>query len=155
MQKQQNPFQVAVGFIVLVVATLFVTHIYKIRTLGEASFGQSMYLKAKFSSIDGIATGSDVKMSGIKIGTVKAIDLDTEDYNASVTIVVRKSIKIPNDSILGVATSGLLGSKFLDVKPGGSDDFMSDGGVFMSTASSLNLENLISKFAGNIGSDKK
>jgi phospholipid/cholesterol/gamma-HCH transport system substrate-binding protein len=155
MKKQQNPFQVAIGFVVLVVSLLFITHIYKIRTLGEVSFAKSIVLKARFSNIDGINTGSDVKISGIKIGTAKSIELNRDDYMAVVLISVDGSIKIPNDSILAVSTSGLLGNKFLDIKPGFSDVYMDNNDTFMSTVSTVNLENLISKFASNIGGDDK
>ncbi len=155
MKKQQNPFQVAVGFVVLVVSLLFVFHIYKIRTLGESSFGQSMSLKARFSNIDGINTGSDIKISGIKIGTVKSIELNQDDYMAIATINIDDSFKIPSDSVLAVSTSGLLGNKFLDIKPGFSNEYMKDNDLFISTVSSLNLENLISKFTSNIGNDDK
>ena len=155
MKKQQNPFQVAVGFVVLVVSLLFVFHIYKIRTLGESSFGQSMSLKARFSNIYGINTGSDIKISGIKIGTVKSIELNQDDYMAIATINIDDSFKIPSDSVLAVSTSGLLGNKFLDIKPGFSNEYMKDNDLFISTVSSLNLENLISKFTSNIGNDDK
>ncbi len=155
MKKQQNPFQVAIGFVVLVVSLLFITHIYKIRTLGEVSFSKSMFLKARFSNIDGINTGSDVKISGIKIGTVKSIELNDNDYMAVADISINGSIKIPNDSVLAVSTSGLLGNKFLDIKPGFADVYMENNDTFMSTVSTVNLENLISKFASNIGGDDK
>lgn len=108
--------------------------------------GESIELIADFSSSDGIEVGSDVKIAGVKIGSVLSKFL-TDNYKARITIEVASSIKIPNDSTLAIVSSGLLGGKYVEIKIGSEEEFMSNGQKFESTQGSINIEELIGKFA--------
>ncbi len=147
MQRDQNYFQVAIGFIVLIISFIVIINVYKIKNLSDYGLDQIIILQAKFTNIEGINIGSNVKISGIKVGVVKDIMLDSEDYTAKITLNITTGIKIPSDSILSVASSGLLGARFLEIQPGFNDKYMSNNDSFISTTSSVNLENILSRFA--------
>src|SRR5689334_9639670 len=99
-----------IGAAVLIIAGAFFYYAYSRTDTGAVAGYQ---LIAKFDRIDGISTGSDVRMSGIKIGAVTAMDLDPQTYRAVVHLSISSSIKIPDDSSIRVATVGLLGGSYL------------------------------------------
>ncbi len=149
---EKNYLELTVGSIVLAASLLFVTHIYAIR-VGLGFSTQKHSYAAKFNNVEGISVGSPVKIGGVKIGEVSDINLDKEFFLVTVNIKIQSDIKIPKDSSIMVASSGIFGGKYLEIKPGNQDDFIKEDGFFASTQSSLNLEGLISKFAsgGNSG----
>jgi len=145
--KKQN-FEIFIGTMVLIVSIVFSMQIYKsgsIRSIED----DGIILTASFGNVDGIEIGTDVKISGIKIGSVieKAIDHNT--YKAILTFNIRKNIKLTIDASAAVVSSGLLGSKYIDIKNGFEDSYLQNNGKIISTQSSLNLEELIAKFAFN------
>jgi phospholipid/cholesterol/gamma-HCH transport system substrate-binding protein len=101
-------------------------------------------LFARFSSVDGLKTGSVVEIAGVEIGRVKAIDL--QDYRARVTLAIRRDVKIAEDSIVSIRTKGLIGEKYVRLSPGGSDAYLKPGGELFETESAINLEELIANF---------
>ncbi|OFW86729.1 MAG: outer membrane lipid asymmetry maintenance protein MlaD, partial [Alphaproteobacteria bacterium RIFCSPHIGHO2_01_FULL_40_8] len=111
------------------------------------------HLVAKFDNVDGIANGSDVKISGVKIGTVENQFLDETDFRAALKLNIDSSIKLPSDSSAKIASEGLLGSKYLAINPGGDEEMLMDGEEIAFTQSSVNLEELLGKFI--FGSENK
>lgn len=103
-------------------------------------------LSAEFDKIDGISVGSDVKIGGIKIGTVLEQTLNPETYRAKLVIGVKSDIKLPLDSSAEIASEGLLGGKYVNLTPGAESDMLKDGGAIEYTQSSVNLEELLGKF---------
>lgn len=139
-----------IGAIVVAVAILFVFFAY--RSAGET--GMAGYeLVAKMNRVDGIAVGTDVKLSGIKVGTVTGLTLDP-NYLVSVRMNVRKDIQVPDDSSLVVTSSGLLNSSYLSISPGGSDKMLPPGGLIRNTQGAIDMMGLISRFAGGVGGSK-
>ncbi len=117
--------------------------------------GDYYYLKAKFESVTGLREGSDVRIAGVRVGRVKKIYLDPEDYSAVVIFSVKKGIKISDDSIVEIKTSGLIGDKYLSILPGGSDVYLKDGDTIVETQSSISIEDLISKYVfGGVNKNK-
>ncbi len=113
-------------------------------------------LKAKFESVTGLRKGSDVRISGVRVGRVKSIYLDPNDYSAVVVFSVKKGIKLSDDSVVMIKTSGLIGDKYLSILPGGSDNYLKPGDMVVETQSSISIEDLISKYVfGGVGSNKK
>jgi phospholipid/cholesterol/gamma-HCH transport system substrate-binding protein len=112
-------------------------------------------LVARFDRIDGISVGTDVRMSGIKIGTVTSQVLDQKTYRALVRMSIRNDIKVPEDSSIKVATEGLLGGTYLAVSPGGSDAMLVAGGEFETTQGSIDLVGLLGKAMFSGGEEKK
>jgi phospholipid/cholesterol/gamma-HCH transport system substrate-binding protein len=106
-----------------------------------------------FTKVDGINKGSDVRMSGIKVGTVSSLEIDQKTYMAKVMIHLPSQLKIPFDSSLAVVSDGLLGGKYLAITPGGDDKTLENGDVIEHTQSSVNLESLIGQMV--FSQDKK
>jgi phospholipid/cholesterol/gamma-HCH transport system substrate-binding protein len=142
----RHSFEVIAGIIVILVSIVFMTHVFRIGVSSHKGSDEQI-LKGCFNNIDGIKIGSDVKIGGIKVGSVTAIKLDKESFRVCVNIAIDEDIKIPEDSTLAVSSSGIFGGKYLAIKIGASEDMMQNNHYFTSTQSTLNLEDLISKFA--------
>ncbi len=151
MNKNNNYFEIIVGTFVLVCAIYFFVSSFKSAKVASKS---GYEILAKFENIDGIASGSDVKISGVKIGSVVDQYLDEKDFRATLKISINKDVKLPADSSAKIASEGLLGSKYLAITPGGDIEEMKAGDEIMFTQSSVNLEDLLGKFIFN-GGDKK
>ncbi len=148
--QRSNYFEIIVGTFVLACAILFLYNSFKSAKIKTTS---GYHLTAKFDNADGIEAGSDVKISGVKIGSVENYILDQENYRAIVQITVDKDVKLPSDSSAKIVSSGLLGSKYLEITPGSDEEYLVDNQEIMFTQSSVNFEQLLGKFIFN--SDKK
>ena len=147
-------FETVMGAVVLLVAAGFIFIAYKSGTVKATTNGYD--LVAKFDRADGLVLGTDVRVSGIKVGTVAKQIIDPETYMAVITMTVDGSIKIPNDSSAEIVGDGLLGSKYIAIVPGGAKETLSPGGEIKFTQSSVSLEQLIGKFVfGSAGGDAK
>ncbi|MFN8948092.1 MAG: outer membrane lipid asymmetry maintenance protein MlaD [Alphaproteobacteria bacterium] len=139
----QNGFvETLIGAAVVAVAGVF--FYYGWSTTGSGSV-QGYELVAKFERIDGINVGTDVRLSGIKIGTVTAQELDAKSYRAVVKMNIKEGVPIPDDSSVKVASEGLLGGSYLAVMPGASESNMKSGGEFEITQGSVDLITLFVK----------
>jgi phospholipid/cholesterol/gamma-HCH transport system substrate-binding protein len=134
-----------IGAAVIAIAVLFVIFVY--RTTGTTVSGYE--LQAKLSRADGIAVGTDVRLSGLKIGTVSAMTLDPRSYMVVVHMNINSDVKIPDDSSLMVTSMGLLGSSYLSISPGGSDKMLAPGGRITNTQGSIDLMGLLSRFVNS------
>lgn len=137
---RKNLIETVMGAVVLAVAALFIVFAYSKAEVGKV---EGYEINAKFDRIDGILAGSDVRMSGIKIGTVTASALDPKTYFANVSMNIRSDIKIPEDTSIAVSSDGLLGDQFLALSPGGSDDMLPPGGEITTTQGSIDLMGLV------------
>lgn len=146
-------FETIMGAVVLIVAASFIITAYK---SGNVSAATGYELFAKFDRADGLALGTDVRVSGIKVGAVSKQHIDPETYLAVVTMTVSNDIKIPEDSSAEIVGDGLLGSKYVAIVPGGAEKTIGDGGEIKFTQSSISLEQLIGKFVfGSAEEDKE
>ncbi len=140
----KNSFvETIVGGVVILIAVVFFTYAYKIS--GSTTGLQGYSVIAKFDSIDGISTGSDVRMSGIKIGTVSKNILDTKTYQAVVTLAITTPVQLPEDTNAKITSEGLLGGNYISLEPGGAEKFIKDGGEIEFTTSSIDLISLIGR----------
>lgn len=137
--------ELAVGFFMLAGLLSFA---YLAIDLGGVSLSEDDHyvLRAKFVSASGLKAGADVEMAGVAVGRVAAIDFDAENYEADVEMVIPKNIKLQEDAIASIRSSGILGGKFIKITPGGSDKLLVGGDEILETESSINLEELISKY---------
>jgi phospholipid/cholesterol/gamma-HCH transport system substrate-binding protein len=135
--------ELSAGFVVLIVAAGFLA--YALATSGAASV-PGYPLTAQFDRIDGISSGSDVRMAGVKVGTVIGTSIDPRTYLADVNFTVSNAIKLPTDSSAEISSDGLLGGKYLSLVPGGADAMIKSGGRVTITQSSVSLEELLGKF---------
>lgn len=137
---RRNLIETVMGAVVLAVAVIFIVFAYSKAEIGTVD---GYEIKAKFDRIDGVRPGTDVRMSGIKVGTVTASELDPRTYLAVVRMNIRDDIKVPEDTAISVSADGLLGDKFLAMSPGGSEDMLLDGGEITTTQGSVDLMSLI------------
>lgn len=151
MNKQSNYFEIIVGTFVLFCAVFFLYNSVKSAKIKST---QGYNIIAKFDNIDGIANGSDVKVSGVKIGTIEDQFLDEKDFRAVLKISLGNEIKLPTDSSAKIASEGLLGSKYLAVTPGSEEEMLKAGDEIQFTQSSVNLEDLLGKFIFNSDANK-
>ena len=103
-------------------------------------------LAASFRSAEGVLTGTDVRLAGVRIGSVTGLDLNAETYRAEVTFSIDENIRIPDDSVVVVATEGLLGGTFVEIVPGGSFDYLAPGDSFFSTQGAVSVIGLLTQF---------
>ena len=132
------------GAVVLVVAIGFVVFAYNRSGVATVS---GYEVSAAFNRVDGIANGSDVRIGGIKVGTVIDRTLEPETFRAVLRMSIDETVELPLDSTAAVVSDGLLGGKFIDLQPGAEETLIKDGGRIAYTQSSLLLEELIGKFA--------
>lgn len=103
-------------------------------------------LYALFSSAEGIKTGTDVMIAGIRVGRVVETTLDKESFSANVKIALNKDIEIPTDSSIKIASEGLMGGKFLQIAPGSEERMLKSGEKISYSQSGINLEQMITKY---------
>lgn len=150
---KQNIIETLVGFTVIIIALAFFVFAYQNSNQSTSANGYT--LKASFQSADGITKGSEVRIAGVKIGTVSDIVLDKTSFFAWVSITVEKGIKLPKDTRLEVATSGILGSRYISVIPGDSEEILVSGDQIKYTQSAVNIESLIGKLIYSFGGSNK
>jgi phospholipid/cholesterol/gamma-HCH transport system substrate-binding protein len=140
---RNHTFETLVGAVVIAIAVVFVYYAYsRASTTGVGGYEVS----ARFNRVDGIAVGSDVLLSGIRVGTVSRMELDSKTYDAIVHIMLAAHVKLPDDSSIRITSSGLLGSAYLAIEPGGSDQMIPPGGLITNTQGSIDLMGLLGKF---------
>ncbi len=137
------------GAVVLGVAIVFVAFAYSRAGVSSVS-GYQVF--AKFSSVDGLNVGDDVRISGIKVGTVTDQTLDPDFFRAVVDMTIDPEVKLPEDTTAAVVSAGLLGGKYVSLDPGGADETIPPGGEIKFTQSSVNLEGLLGKVIYNLSS---
>src|SRR6185437_4666124 len=135
-----NVIETVMGAVVMVVAALFLLVAYNTSQMRSVP---GYEVTANFEHIDGIRDGSDVRVSGIKVGSVLALTLDPKTFLATVRMSVEPSVKLPEDTVAEIVSSGLLGDKYLSLVPGGADKDIAPGGRIKYTQSSVSIEHLI------------
>lgn len=139
-----NAAETLIGAVVLAVAGGFL--VYAANTADVSVGGGGYGLVAEFRKAEGLNIGGDVQISGVKVGSITGIDLNTETFRAAVSMSIRDDIKVPEDSIAKIASEGLLGGNFVAIDPGASDFMLADGDVFEFTQGSVNFLDLLLKF---------
>jgi len=139
---QNNTVETLIGALVVTVAVAFLFFAYT--TTGSGSVG-GYDLQARFSSADGIVTGTDVRLHGIKVGTVSTLSLDPKSYAAIVHLNIHNDVPIPDDSSIKITSSGILGNSYLAIQPGGSDAMLKAGGQITNTQGSVVFMSLIAR----------
>jgi phospholipid/cholesterol/gamma-HCH transport system substrate-binding protein len=135
-----NVIETVMGAVVLVVAAFFLYFAYTTSQLREVA---GYEVSADFERVDGIRQGSDVRISGIKVGSVISATLDPKSYLADIRMSIEPSVKLPDDTVAEIVSAGLLGDKYMSLVPGGADKMIPAGGKIKYTQSSVSLENLI------------
>ncbi|HEX6442581.1 MAG TPA: outer membrane lipid asymmetry maintenance protein MlaD [Stellaceae bacterium] len=147
-----NVIEAVMGAVVLVVAAVFLFFAYNTSQVRAVS-GYEVW--ANFERVDGIREGSDVRISGIKVGSVVSENLDPKTFLATVRVSVDPSVKLPDDTVAEIVSAGLLGDKYLSLVPGGSDKTIEPGGQIRYTQSSVSLEHMIGQMIFTAPGGKK
>jgi phospholipid/cholesterol/gamma-HCH transport system substrate-binding protein len=142
----ENLSEVIAGAAVLAAAIGFL--VYAGQSTGFTGESSSYPLTASFRSVDGVTVGTDVRLAGVKVGTVTALSLNPQTYFADATISVRKDVLLPDDSTILVSSEGLLGGSFIELQPGGSLDNLSPGDEIEDTQGAVSVISLLMKFVG-------
>lgn len=148
----RNAVETVMGAVVLVVAAVFLFFAY---TTSQVRAISGYEVKANFDRVEGLRDGGDVRISGIKVGSIISQTLDPKDYVAVVRMSIDPSIKIPTDSVATIASAGLLGDKYLSIVPGADDAFIKPGGTIEHTTPPMSLESLIGQFIYGQGGGQK
>lgn len=149
---QKSIVETLMGAVVLIIAGFFVFISYESGNISSPQQGYEVV--AKFREVGSLAIGSDVRVGGIKVGSVANQALDYQTYTANVTLHLRKGVLLPKDSSASIVSDGLLGSKYVSVEPGADEMMLVEGDVISYTQDAVNLEALLGKFAfGSVGQD--
>ena len=137
---KSNTFEAIVGAVVIFLAVVFLFVGFSSMKLKKSN---NYNLSALFNRIDGIKLGSDIRMSGIKIGTVTKQELDNSTFEAKVFMSIDSKISIPDDSSAKITTDGLLGGNYISIEPGGSDIYLSNNEEIFFTQGAVDLIGLV------------
>ncbi len=140
---KKSGVEIAVGIFVfcgLLCLAYMSVRLGKINLLG----GHYYPVNAVFSSVKGLKTDTVVEISGVEVG--KVADIKLIDYQAVVTLLIKDDIKLQDDAIASIRTKGLLGEKYIEITPGGSDTLVKPGDLLHQTEPPIDLEKLIGNF---------
>jgi phospholipid/cholesterol/gamma-HCH transport system substrate-binding protein len=147
----ENVTEVVVGAAVLAVAVGFV--VYAGQTSGIVGGGDGYTLRASFRAVDGVTVGTDVRLAGVKVGTVTALTLNPQTFFADATFTVRDGVILPEDSAALISSEGLLGGNFVELVPGGAVETLAPGAEIEDTQGSVSLTGLLAKFVAGSAED--
>ncbi|MBQ8870741.1 MAG: MCE family protein [Alphaproteobacteria bacterium] len=136
----KKPVETIMGVVVLVVAVFFLFFAYRVSDLQVV---KGYELSAKFLKVGGISIGSDVRINGIKVGTVIEQKLNPDDYMVDLTLSIASDINLPIDSEVAIVGDGLMGNKFIKIEPGKSSQNLKDGDFFENTKDFKSLEDMV------------
>lgn len=137
---KRNPIETVLGAVVLVVAGMFLSLAY---STAKIETRDGYQIEATFLKVGGLQVGSDVRISGVNIGTVLSQRLDLETYEAKVVLVIDPAVSIPSDTVAAIVGDGLLGGKYVDLRPGQSSANVADGGEIENSLDFQSLEDLV------------
>ena len=136
-----NWAETGVGAVVLAVAAGFLAYALNAGAVGSRGGGYPV--KARFGQVGGLADGADVRLAGVKIGTVSRITLDPKTFLAEVDLSLDPAIKLPADSTAKITSDNLLGGSHIAIAPGGATENLKPGGEIQNTQGAVDLFSLI------------
>ncbi len=137
---RRNAIETVMGAVVLLVAGVFVFFAYD---MAQVKAVEGYEVTVLLYKIGGLNEGSDVRISGIKVGTVIDHNLDSESYDARVRMTITREFKLPVDTVASIASEGLLGGKYVRLEPGTKKSFIKDGGTLTKTKDFRSLEDQV------------
>ena len=146
----ENRAEVLAGAAVLAAALGFL--VYVGQETGNTLRATGFYdLTASFRSVEGVRVGTDVRLAGVKVGTVTALTLNPQTFFADAVLSVQDNVMLPDDSAALISSEGLLGGNFVELVPGGSLDNLTPGAEIEDTQGAVSVISLMMKFAGGGG----
>ncbi len=150
----KKPVETIMGIVVIFVAAFFLYFAYQVSDLQVV---KGYDINSRFLKVGWLNVGSDVRINGIKVGTVIAQNLDPEDYVADVKLSISSNIQLPKDSVVSIVSDGLVGNKFIKIEPGKSKEFLQNGDTVANTKDFKTLEDMVGEiiFMVTDNGDKK
>ncbi len=146
----RNIVETIVGALVLLVAGVFVFYAF---AKSDRTGPDGYEIVARFGRIDGLKRGADVTLSGVKVGTVTGVSLDSKTYQAIVRMAVSSNVNLPADTNAKIVSESLLGGTVVSLEPGNEKNLIRANGEIQNTQDSIPLTELIAKFMfGGTGS---
>jgi phospholipid/cholesterol/gamma-HCH transport system substrate-binding protein len=146
----ENRTEIFAGAVVLAAAIGFLAYAGGGSLFGGA--GETYPLTASFRAVDGITPGTDVRLAGVKVGTITSLALNPETFFADATIAIQSGILLPDDTSILISSEGLLGGNYVELLPGGSETTIPAGGEIEDTQGSVSLISLLMKWISSSGS---
>ena len=140
---KSSAVETMIGAAVVAVAAGFFLFAYQ--SSGKGSTAAGLKLSAMFDNASGISIGTDIRIAGVKVGTVTGFTLDESNFQAVVTMQVDPRLKLTEDATAKVTAEGLLGSNFITLEQGGADTILADGGTLSNTQGAVDIWSLISQ----------
>ena len=137
----------------LVLAAAIGVAVYAGQVAGLSTGNSGYELTASFRSLEGVGVGTDVRLAGVKIGTVTGVELNAQTFRADTRFSVLEGIEVPDDSAVIISSEGLLGGNFVEVMPGGSPFNFEPGDEVLDTQGAVSLISLLVKFVSGSGDD--
>ena len=141
----ESRLEIAAGAGVIAIAAGFLAYAATFADVGGPG-GESYPLSASFRSVEGIGVGTDVRLAGVKVGTVTRLALDPATFRAETTLALDGAVVLPDDTAAVISSEGLLGGSFVELLPGGSPFDIEPGGVIADTQGSVSLVQLLLRF---------
>ena len=146
-----NTTEVLTGGLVLAAAIGFAVYAGQVAGLSTGNSGYE--LTASFRSLEGVGVGTDVRLAGVKTGSVTGVELNAQTFRADTRFSVLEGIEVPDDSAVIISSEGLLGGNFVEVMPGGSPFNFEPGDEVLDTQGAVSLISLLVKFVSGSGDD--
>lgn len=148
----KRPVETIMGILVLVLAALFCYFAYSVSDLQVV---KGYNVTANFLKVGGLNVGSDVRINGIKIGTVVSQTLNNEDFTANIEMSLSSDVKLPVDSVASIVADGLIGNKFIKIDPGHSKEILKDGDILQNTKDFKTIEDLVGEVIFMVTGDEE
>ena len=132
------------GLLILIISTISI--FYYSSKLNLFNKVDTLQINSSFFDIGNINVGNDVKINGVKVGEITSIFLDQENYMAIITSSIEESIKIPNDSIFKISNNGFIGSPYLEIELGISEESFKNNDYTTKNVDAISLEEIINNF---------
>lgn len=149
---REDATEVAVGAVVLAAAAGFLFYLSQVAGVG--GLGRTYDLTASFRSVEGITAGTDIRLAGVKIGTVSDITLNPDTFRGDTTLTLENDVLVPADSAAVIASEGLLGGNFVEIVPGGALENYAAGAEILDTQGAVSLISLLLKFVTGEGDER-
>lgn len=147
----KKPVETIMGLVVLVVAALFMMFAYRVSDLQVV---KGYEINSRFLKVGGLNTGADVRINGIKVGTVISQSVNPLDYMVDVKLSIMPQIQLPKDSTITIAGDGLMGDKFIKIEPGQSAEMLTVGSTALNTKDAKSLEDMVGEIIFMVTGDE-
>ena len=145
-REEQNALKTG-RYVTLALIALSLFYVSGRKAVEHQESGSYYPVYARFGRTDGLQVGDVVRLAGMPVGKVTAAKLD-DKFNAILTLELKDGLKVPDDSSASIVSDGILGSKYIEIEPGGSEDYIPEGGEFSYTQDAMVLEELVERIIG-------